>query len=269
MIRLAENDIKTFSLQSSKGNQLKWEKNGVWYKADYTGYEGLAEYMVSGLLEYSNMGKDEFISYRTEEIGYKQTVYRGCRSRDFLPPGWQIITLERLFESFYGRSLYKSIFMIQGVEERAGFLTEQVEQMTGLEKFGEYLARLLTVDALFLNEDRHMHNIAVLQNGSGEYDYCPVFDNGSALLSDTTMDYPMGGDIIDLIPQANAKTISTDFDEQLEAVENLYGQTLYFSYDEHVISELLENERHYPEEIKIRVRDILLQQRRRYQYLFR
>ena len=27
-------------LQSSKGNQLKWENAGIWYKADYTGYEG-------------------------------------------------------------------------------------------------------------------------------------------------------------------------------------------------------------------------------------
>ena len=269
MIRLAENDIKTFPLQSSKGNQLKWEKDKIWYKADYTGYEGLAEYMVSGLLEYSNIEKDEFISYETEEIGYKQTVYRGCRSRNFLPAGCQIITLERLFESFYGRSLYKSIFMIQGAEERAQFLTEQVEQMTGLRKFGNYLARLLTIDALFLNEDRHMHNIAVLRDRSGTYSFCPVFDNGSALLSDITMDYPMSGDVIDLIPQARAKTISVDFDEQLEAVENLYGQSLHFSYHEHSISALLEKEPYYPEEIKRRVRDILLQQRRKYQYLFR
>ena len=43
MIRLAENSIRTFSLQSSKGNQLKWKQGEIWYKADYTGYEGLAE----------------------------------------------------------------------------------------------------------------------------------------------------------------------------------------------------------------------------------
>lgn len=125
MIRLAENSIRTFSLQSSKGNQLKWKQGEIWYKADYTGYEGLAEYMVSALLEYSNVKKDEFIFYQTEEIGYKQAVYRGCRSKNFLPDGCQIITLERLFESFYGQSLYKSIFMIQGVEERARFLTTE------------------------------------------------------------------------------------------------------------------------------------------------
>ena len=53
MIELFEQDIRTNDRQSSKGNQLKWEKSGVWYKADYTGYEGLAEYVISQLLKHS------------------------------------------------------------------------------------------------------------------------------------------------------------------------------------------------------------------------
>ena len=269
MIRLAENSMRLWPMQSSKGNQLKWEQDGIWYKADYTGYEGLAEYMVSRLLEYSNMSSEEYITYTTERIAYKKSEYNGCGSADFLPSGWQIITLERLFDNFYGQSLYKSIFRIQGVEERARFLVDQVEQMTGLKEFGKYLCRLLTIDALFLNEDRHMHNIAVLCDDQGVYYYCPVFDNGSALLSDTTVDYPIGEDIIDLIPQVHSKTLSMDFAEQLEAVENLYGQDLRFSYNGHVISKLLDEEPYYPDAVKLRVRDILLQQRRTYQYLFR
>ena len=39
--------------------------------------------------------------------------------------------------------------------------------MTGLQNFGVYMNKLLTIDAFFLNEDRHMHNIAVLMNGEG------------------------------------------------------------------------------------------------------
>ena len=268
MVILAGDNIRTSPIQSSKGNQLKWEQDGVWYKADYTGYEGLAEYMVSELLRYSNLDMENFILYETEEISYNNTVYRGCKSDDFLPQGWQLITLERLFESFYGRSLYKSIYKIQGVENRAYFLVEHVERMTGLKEFGGYLSVLLTIDAVFLNEDRHMHNIAVLRDNSRQYHYCPVFDNGSALLSDLTVDYPLNMDIIDLIPRVQAKTLCSDFQEQLEAVESLYGQTLRFSFDSHVITHLLEKEPYYPEQIKVRVRDILLQQRRTYQYLF-
>ena len=39
---------------SSKGNQWKWMQNSRWYKADYMGYEALAEILVSRLLEYSD-----------------------------------------------------------------------------------------------------------------------------------------------------------------------------------------------------------------------
>lgn len=42
MIELFEQNLKLNDRQSSKGNQLKWENNGIWYKADYTGYEGLS-----------------------------------------------------------------------------------------------------------------------------------------------------------------------------------------------------------------------------------
>lgn len=35
MIELFEQDTRTNDRQSSKGNQLKWENQGCWYKADY------------------------------------------------------------------------------------------------------------------------------------------------------------------------------------------------------------------------------------------
>ncbi len=57
MIELFEQDIRTENRQSSKGNQLKWLNDEIWYKADYAGYEGLAEYTVSGLLQYSNLAQ--------------------------------------------------------------------------------------------------------------------------------------------------------------------------------------------------------------------
>ena len=83
---------------TSKGNQLKWENAGIWYKADYTGYEGLAEYMISHLLIKSTLKPEEFVRYDLEEIKYKRQVYQGVKSRTFLSEDWQIITLERLFQ---------------------------------------------------------------------------------------------------------------------------------------------------------------------------
>lgn len=53
MVELFEQNMREDNRQSSKGNQLKWKNDGKWYKADYTGYEGLSEYIVSGLLAFS------------------------------------------------------------------------------------------------------------------------------------------------------------------------------------------------------------------------
>ena len=48
MIELNINDMKDTERHSSKGNQLKWNpaNTETWYKADYMGYEGLAEVLV-------------------------------------------------------------------------------------------------------------------------------------------------------------------------------------------------------------------------------
>ena len=79
MFRLEENELRTAAHQSSKGNQLKWESDGIWYKADYTGYEGLAEYMVSGLLKHSNMNEEEYILYQTEDFPAARSTYVYCQ----------------------------------------------------------------------------------------------------------------------------------------------------------------------------------------------
>lgn len=61
MIELFEKDIRT---ADTKGNQLKFERDGIWYKADNMGYEGLAECVISALLSDTSMdyplGRDVF-----------------------------------------------------------------------------------------------------------------------------------------------------------------------------------------------------------------
>ena len=268
MVTLFKQDIRTNDRQSSKGNQLKWLNGDTWYKADYAGYEGMAEYMVSELLKHSNASVREYVLYETEEIHYKYNNYRGCKSNNFLGEGWQMLTLERLFQSAYNQSLNKCIYTIRDYENRIRFLVEQTERLTGLKDFGKYISKLLTIDALFLNEDRHTHNIAVLLDADGSFHYCPVFDNGASLLSDITMDYPLNIRTEELIKTVKPKTFCRDFDTQLEIVEKLYGQHLTFSFSVKDIERLLQQEAYYPKEIKQRVLNIFIQQRRKYQYLF-
>ena len=242
MVTLFEQDCRSMNRQSSKGNQLKWSNDGFWYKADYAGYEGLAEYLISNLLISSSLSRHEYTIYETDKIQYRFQTYNGCKSQDFLPKGWQLITLERLFSLKTGKSLNAIIYSIKDVEERIRFTAEQTEKLTELPDFGKYLAKMLTIDAFFLNEDRHTHNIAVLLDDTGKYHYCPFFDHGAGLLSDTTMDYPLQADLALLLGNVHSKTFCPDFDEQLDAAENLYGRQLTFSFDRKDVLRLLDQE---------------------------
>ncbi len=268
MVTLFEGGAGEPRRQSSKGNQLKWYSGEKWYKADYTGYEGLAEYMVSHLLQLSTMKRETFVLYDTVKIRYDETVFLGCESAHFLPARWHLITLERLFFQHYGESLYESIFRIREPENRAVFLVEQVEHLTGLKEFGRYLSVILTIDAFFLNEDRHTHNIAILRDVYGKYHYCPAFDHGASLMADTKMDYPLEQPLEKLYEKPKAKTFCRDFDEQLDVVETLFGQHLQFRFTNKDVQKLLESESEYPAEVKKRVGELLRAQRRKYRYLF-
>ena len=279
MVELFENDIEMLSRHSSKGNQLKWKKDDSWYKADFTGYEGLSEYVVSQLLKKSSLMDEEYVVYDLEQIKYKTQVFNGVKSNHFLEEGFQIITLERLFKNQFGVSLTKTLSEIHDYKERLLFLVEKTERITGIKNFGEYICKLMTVDALFLNEDRHMHNIAVLMDGEGKFKLCPIFDNGAALLSDTTVDYPIKYstdemnnsddlDLYKLMKMVSPKTICNDFDMQLDAAENLYLSQLRFSFDEKDINQIVDNAIIYSKEIRDRVKEILYLQRRKYEYLF-
>lgn len=268
MVILDENNIKEFENHSSKGNQLKWEKDNIWYKADYTGHEGLTEYIIANLLKKSNLLADEFIDYETVKISYKHSSFNGCMSTNFTEDNWQIITLERLYKSRYNRSFMQDIWKINNVKDRLVFLVDQVEKLSGIKNFGIYINKMLTIDALFLNEDRHLHNIAILMNDHNQMKICPFFDHGAGLLADTTLDYPLNADVFELIPSVKAKTICDDFDEALDESEALFGQNLIFHFTKNDVKSLLANADIYSNDIRNRVETIIYQQMHKYRYLF-
>ena len=269
MIELFDCDQWKQDRHSSKGNQLKWRKGDLWYKADYTGYEGLAEYMVSHLLLHSSLNEKEFVLYDPETIHYRGQCFNGVVSHDFLEAGWQMITLERLFMNMNGQSLFKTIWAMNNARERMFSLVTAVEGITGLRSFGTYLTKVITIDALFLNEDRHTHNLGVLMDSQGHFALCPIFDQGAGLMADTTIDYPLGRDPLSMIPEVESKTFSSSFDEQLDLCEEFYGTPLQFTFSANDVEQLLTNVEGYSDEIKIRVWDLILARRRKYQYLFK
>ena len=265
MIELSGSDY--IGRPSSRGNQLKFKRDGYWYKMDYLGYEGLAEFTVSELLRFSDLSPDEYVRYRPEQMVYNGNVFNGCCSRDFTD-GWQLITLERLFEQAYGAGTGQIIHAISDHAERLKTLVDRTIRITGLNAFGIYISKMLAIDAFFLNEDRHLHNIGVLTNARKEFRLAPFFDHGSSLLSDTTLDYPLNQDTRMLICKARPKTFCDAFDEQLDIAEQLYGVQIHFRFSCRDVANLIHSANVYSTEIQNRVIDLIMQQRKRYPYLF-
>lgn len=254
-------------LHSSKGDQLKTCINDIWYKADRLGYESLSEIIVSKLLVKTNILS--FADYSFEQMQYQDRCYNACKSQGFLSENEKLITCERLFFLCTGKSLAEEMAR-QSIKDKISLFVSSIEGMTGLAGFGAYLTALLEIDTLFLNEDRHTNNIALIRNeNTGLYRPAPIFDNGAALFSDTFMDYPLDMSIENCLKKVTAKPFSTDFDDQLEAAESLFGVSLHCHFSQKDVNEILEPFANiYEERILDRVRETLHWQMRKYQYLF-
>ena len=212
---------------SSKGNQEKWLEGGRWYKLDQFGYEGLAETLVSTLLEQSNIETDtpfQFVRYRMERMQAHGLERTGCSSPNFLRPGQAIITLDHLLSRQEGKSLVAQLGRLSSDKKRIEYLANATAELTGLVQFPAYLTLLFEIDALFLNDDRHLNNIAVLEQ-EGKYDYCPIFDHGAALLSNQR-DYPMDVEPRGLIPLEVARPFHISFNRQRNTAISLFGSQL-------------------------------------------
>ena len=73
------NDYIVIQEGTSEGTQVKYKKDGYWYKKDNRGNEGRAEYLVSKFMQFTTLQENEFISYEEGTINGKS----GCRSKNF------------------------------------------------------------------------------------------------------------------------------------------------------------------------------------------
>ena len=225
---------------SSKGNQEKWLDNGRWYKLDLFGYEGLAETVSSSLLAKTNMESLGFryVTYRMERLEVHRKTRNGCSSANFLRPGESILTLSDLFRKGVGPDWQRETRRLPNLQSHVRWMTEQVQRLTCLDRFGIYLTLLFEVDMLFGNEDRHLNNIAVLRRGE-EFDYCPIFDFGAGLLSNVR-DYPMDIEPKALLHQLRARPLNTLFARQVHAAQAIYGPQLECDFTQADLSTALE-----------------------------
>lgn len=253
---------------TSKGDQNKWKIDNIWYKADYMGYESLSEVLVSSFLQKSNC-PFPFVVYEPVAIEYGGKIFQGCASVNFLKENQTLVPLEKLYRQYTGESLAVKLTEFTDTSERIQYLVEQVEEITELNDFGKYLTAMLEIDTFFMNEDRHTNNIAVIYDEKTQrYSLSPFFDQGLCLFADTRQDYPLDMSLEQCMEKIEAKPFCTDFYEQLEAAEDLYGIQVRFKFTiKDIQAEIQKAASVYPQEICSRVESLLRIQMRKYAYL--
>ena len=113
-----ENDYIVIQEGTSEGTQVKYKKDGYWYKKDNRGNEGRAEYLVSKFMQFTTLQENEFISYEEGTINGKS----GCRSKNFLDEEEELVTFYRLYYNEVGKDLSKVIANMNTMEERIEYV---------------------------------------------------------------------------------------------------------------------------------------------------
>jgi hypothetical protein len=231
----------------SKGNQRKFYDKGYWYKIDNQNcYEGLAEEFVSLVCEGIN--NIACIDYKTVQLEYRDNIYTGCVSSNMYSLGVQFVSLKKLFKN---NNIPLNIFIKdENIMHNIENVVKVTYKITGLDIF-EYLSKLILLDTLIINEDRHSMNLGICMSGSN-YLIAPCFDNGSSLFC-TDWTYGKKKTLSENLERvkSSARPFSKFYDKQVEAVLSLgasqlelnrqYLKTLVNNYSNDLYSEEIIN----------------------------
>ena len=262
----------TIVATTSRGNQEKWldsDKN-IWYKLDHHGFESLAETVASQILIHHSNAFE--LGIPVTEYFIKKVVVHGntrivCGSENFRAPENSIVTAHTLLKNGLGKNFTEQFNAKKNLIQRITLLVDTVQDITRLSDFGQYLTLLFEIDALILNQDRHLNNIAVMRTSSG-YTYCPIFDNGAAFLLDYGM-YPYDVETKSWISQTRALPFKTTFSTLLCTCRQLYGAQLRVHFSKQDIRDILNPLlQYYPEPFQAylaeRVEQVLMTQKKKY-----
>lgn len=187
---------------SSKGNKPKWYKDNIWIKLDNLGYESIAEVMTSYLLNFTDLNKDEYVEYKSCLIRENGKILgRGCYSTDF-SKGYTEISIADMLN-------FNNMSYSLSYDE----LREYIYDIVGYD-IKEYIDKILCIDSIIRNEDRHYRNILFLAKDN-IYKPAPIFDNGAGCMSDI-VSYPYDVDFDTNYKSIYAKPFFSDFKENLK-----------------------------------------------------
>ena len=151
-------------------------KGGYWYKEDLKGGEALAEVLVSTFLMSCNyLGFKYFVPYHFKHTSVNSFDLRTCVSPNFLQKEEQFISFKDLLSQ-----VNQPTENLVGFKFKLNYIDSVFQQTVG-QSFRKEMLRLLTLDVMFRNTDRHLSNFGIILAPNGSIRFAPIFDNGLAL----------------------------------------------------------------------------------------
>ena len=271
IVKLYTRDV--VAATSSKGNQEKWydKETNAWYKLDRIGFEALSEAVASEILrKYSNIETElgyQIVPYHIDSVDVHKAKRNASISPNFLKEGQSIQTAYHILKRVLGSDYQKVLADEKTIPNRLKKIVDTIEAISGLQNFGQYLTLLFEVDALIANEDRHLNNIAIIEE-NGTYQYCPLFDNGEGFMLDNVK-YPFDVETKGLMKHLRAKPFQCRFGTLLSAARELYGTQLKITCTADEISEVIEAYLEWYQPmfrsfLKDRILDVMILQMKKY-----
>lgn len=166
-----------FKTSTGAGYQPKFTSSdgAFWYKQDVKGGEALVEVLVSTFLRSClNLTSCDYTLYGFDYSSGALDL-KTCVSPTFLQEGELFVSFKKLLDLTDASS--KNLL---GFDYKLDFIDSVFQQTVG-QSFREELLRLLTLDVMFRNTDRHLSNFGIILTPNGTARFAPIFDNGLAL----------------------------------------------------------------------------------------
>ena len=219
---------------TSDGTQLKFFKDGYWYKENNEGQEGKVEYLVSKLLTFSDLPKIDYVIYEECRINGRD----GCRSKTFLKQNESFITLERMYGNVVGEPLFEKLKQFKSIDKSVTYVLKFFKDIIDVD-LTDYFKKVITLDYFTLNEDRHFHNLGIIFDEK-YYRHAPIFDNGKSLLNcnlSVNRDFPIEENV--------KRVVARPFSGSHKAMFDYFGQGFKLNFDKAIDWLQTEEESYY------------------------
>lgn len=165
------------------GSQNKW-----WSKDYKYMYKTDINDPTRGLIQFNGLSEElsyQFLSLIGADCAEYETTFiegkLGCRTKNLLEEGESLLEFGEILN--IEDMEYLTDIENDNLDEKLNYLCEKIKSKTG-RCFKNDIIKLIKLDIVLMNADRHYGNIALIQTKDGEFKFSTLYDQGQCLLAE-------------------------------------------------------------------------------------